>query len=205
MGFDRKYAPIGTGPRLRAGGFSTQPASHFFKKLVQEARSRSSSAPPRLLSGRPDGIGLTINNAQQTARFAHQREVHASGLVPLIRRARSCSRATAFFGSALTLARCLSAFAKRPSAFAIISRSGNADFCLTFRVLRLGMPNHMAYATPRTAKTRRYPSPAGLPVWFAGLSGGRQRRLFFRKLKCCGIAAFRGLLHFRWLAARQSC
>jgi hypothetical protein len=37
---------------------------------------------------------------------------------------------TAFFGSLLMRARCLSAFAKRPSAFAATSRSGNADACL---------------------------------------------------------------------------
>jgi hypothetical protein len=56
----------------------------------------------------------------------------------------------------------------------------------------LGMPDHMAYATPRTAKTRQYPSPAGLAVWFAGLtvnegysSGGSNAAALQPVADCC--------------------
>jgi hypothetical protein len=57
----------------------------------------------------------------------------------LTRLTRLCAWATSLFGLALMPARCLSAFAKRPSAFAITSRSGKRAL-----FLRWGMTDNMA-------------------------------------------------------------
>ncbi len=95
----------------------------------------------------------------RAARRSRQRRflpLGALGLWLLIRLMRCCSRATSRLGFAFMPETCLSAFAKRPWAFAIIWRSGKAAL-RPLRLLRVRMRENMAQATRR--RKRHLPHP----------------------------------------------